>query len=141
MSWKNGLKKKQTKFGVQRTLSGESIANLEPIDEAIREKEKAVKSLEAKRKREAERLVVANRKGQKNLEKEDECINDSDLRIDRFEELIQTTKLLIRLVKQADASPNSSFKVEIAEAYNTMIGTYNEVYTDMFCFKNQLEDE
>lgn len=141
MTWKSGLKKKQTKFGFQRTLGGESIANLDPIDEAIREKEKADKSLTERRGREAERLAVANRKGQKNLEKEDECINDSDLRIDRFEELIQNTKLLITLVKQSDASPNRDFRVEIAEAYNTMIGTYNEIYTDMFCFKNQLDDK
>jgi hypothetical protein len=141
MTWENGLKKKQTKFGLQRTLDGENIINLDPIQEAIEEKKRSEEAEAQRKKREAERLAVANREGQENLEKGGECIDDADLRIDRFEELIEVARNLITLVKRADSSPNRSFNVEIAEAYNTLIGTYNEIYADMFCFKNQLNDE
>jgi len=141
MIWQDGLRKKQTKFGLQRTLDGKNIADINPIEEIVAERKKANKSLAERKKREAERLAVANRKGQTTLEKENECVNDSDLRIDRFEELIEICKNLITLIKQSDVSTTRDFRVEIAEAYNTLSGTYNEIYMDMFCFKNQLDNE
>tara|TARA_R110002020_G_scaffold378678_2_gene589665 strand:- start:5920 stop:6336 length:417 start_codon:yes stop_codon:yes gene_type:complete len=138
MSWQDGLKKKQTKFGFQRTLGGESIANLDPIEEAVRQKEKADKSLSERKKREAERLAVANRKGQEKLKKE---ITDTDLRIDRFEELIEQIQIMIDLINERERDPDNSYRVKIAEAYNTLLGSFNEVREDMFQFKIELDLE
>ena len=138
MSWQDGLKKKQTKFGFQRTLSGESIVNLDPIEEAVRQKERADKSLSERKKREAERLAVANRKGQENLKKE---ITDTDLRIDRFEELIEQIQIMIDLINERENNPDVNYRVKIAEAYNTLLGSFNEVREDMFQFKNELDLE
>jgi len=138
MSWRNNLKKKQTKFGFQRTLEGESIANLDPIDEAVREKEKADKSLTARRGREAERLAVANRKGQETLEKE---ITSTDLRVDRFEELIEQIQIMLDLINERENNPDNNYRVKIAEAYNTLLGSFREVREDMFEFKTELDLE
>ena len=138
MSWRNNLKKKQTKFGFQRTLEGESIANLDPIDEAVREKEKADKSLTARRGREAERLAVANRKGQETLEKE---ITSTDLRVDRFEELIEQIQIMLDLINERENNPDNNYRVKIAEAYNTLLGSFQEVREDMFEFKTELDLE
>jgi len=138
MSWRNNLKKKQTKFGFQRTLEGESIANLDPIDEAVREKEKADKSLSERKKREAERLAVANRKGQETLEKE---ITSTDLRVDRFEELIEQIQIMLDLINERENNPDNNYRVKIAEAYNTLLGSFREVREDMFEFKTELDLE
>ena len=138
MSWQDGLKKKQTKFGFQRTLGGENIANLDPIEEAVRQKDKADKSLSERKRREAERLAVANRKGQENLKKE---ITDTDLRIDRFEELIEQIQIMIDLINERERDPDNSYRVKIAEAYNTLLGSFKEVREDMFEFKNELDLE
>jgi len=139
--WKDGLKKKQTKFGFQRTLDGESIANLDPIEEAVRQKEKADKSLSERKKREEERLKVAQREGQTTLEKEDGCIIDTDVRIDRFEEMIEICKDLIVLIKRADASPDTDFEPQIVTAYNNLMGSYKEIFEDLFCLRDQLKDK
>jgi hypothetical protein len=139
--WKDGLKKKQTKFGFQRTLAGESIANLDPIEEAVRQKEKADKSLSERKKREDKRLKVAQRKGQTTLEKEDDCIIDTDLRIDRFEEMIQICKDLIVLIKRADNSPDTDFEPQIVSAYNSLMGINKEIFEDLFCLRDQLKDK
>lgn len=136
--WKDGLKKKQTKFGFQRTLAGEGIANLDPIEEAVRQKEKADKSLSERKKREESRLAVANRKGQKTLEKE---ITNTDLRIDRFEELIEQIQIMIDLINERENNPDNNYRVKIAEAYNTLLGSFQEVREDMFEFKNELDLE
>lgn len=138
MSWQDGLKKKQTKFGFQRTLGGENIANLDPIEEAVRQKEEADKSLSERKRREAERLAVANRKGQENLKKE---ITDTDLRIDRFEELIEQIQIMIDLINEREYNPDVNYRVKIAEAYNTLLGSFNEVREDMFQFKIELDLE
>lgn len=139
--WKDGLKKKQTKFGFQRTLGGESIANLDPIEEAVRQKEKADKSLSERKKREEERLKVAQRKGQTVLEKEDDCIVDTDLRIDRFEEMIDICRELIMLIKRADVSPDTDFEPQIVSTYNGLMTIYREIYEDLFCLRDQLKDK
>jgi len=139
--WKDGLKKKQTKFGFQRTLAGESIANLDPIEEAVRQKEKADKSLSERKKREDKRLKVAQRKGQTTLEKEDDCIIDTDLRIDRFEEMIQICKDLIVLIKRADNSPDTDFEPQIVSAYKSLMGINKEIFEDLFCLRDQLKDK
>ena len=138
MNWKDGLKKKQTKFGFQRTLGGESIANLDPIEEAVRQQEKANKSLSERKKREAERLAVANRKGQQNFKKE---ITSTDLRVDRFEELIEQIQIMIDLIYERENNPDGNYRVKIAEAYNTLLGSFKEVREDMFEFKNELDLE
>ena len=138
MSWQDGLKKKQTKFGFQRTLGGESIVNLDPIEEAVRQKEKADKSLSERKKREAERLAVANRKGQQNFKKE---ITSTDLRVDRFEELIEQIQMMIDLINERERDPDNSYRVKVAEAYNTILGSFNEVREDMFQFKIELDLE
>ena len=138
--WKDGLKKKQTKFGFQRTLDGESIANLDPIEEAVRQKKKDDKSLSERKKREDERLKVAQSKGQTTLEKEDDCIIDTDLRIDRFEEMIEICKDLIVLIKRADSSPDTDFEPQIVGAYNNLMGSYKEIFEDLFCLRDQLKD-
>lgn len=136
--WKDSLKKKQTKFGFQRTLAGDKVANLDLIEEAVRQKEKADKFLSERKKREKKKLAVANRKGQEKLKKE---ITSTDLRVDRFEELIEQIQIMIDLINERENNPDDNYRVKIAEAYNTLLGSFQEVREDMFEFKNELDLE
>ena len=139
MTWQETIKGQKKLFVRNKTLNDKEVLldNTPALTEEQRlrdeEKERKLKFILA-----AEERV---KPGQQQLAKEDDCITDNDLRIDRFEELIENIKQLITLTKYADSQPNRNYRKEIAEAYNTLIGTYNEIYEDMFCFKNQLDNE
>ena len=139
MSWQETIKGQKKLFVRNKTLNDKEVLldNTPALTEEQRlrdeEKERKLKFILA-----AEERI---KPGQQQLAKEDDCITDNDLRIDRFEELIENINQLITLTKYADSQPNRNYRKEIAEAYNTLIGTYNEVYEDMFCFKNQLDNE
>tara|TARA_R110001592_G_scaffold41848_4_gene136345 strand:- start:9299 stop:9718 length:420 start_codon:yes stop_codon:yes gene_type:complete len=139
MSWQETIKGQKKLFVRNKTLNDKEVLldNTPALSEEQKLRE-AKENQKLKFKLEAERRI---KPGQQQLAKEDDCITDNDLRIDRLEELIENINQLITLTKYSDSQPNRNFRKEIAEAYNTLIGTYNEVYEDMFCFKNQLDNE
>ena len=143
MSWQETIKGQKKLFVRNKTLDGKEVLldNTPALTEEQKLRE-AKENQKLKFKLESERRI---KPGQQQLAKQEDpihgCITDVDLRIDRFEELIENINQLITLTKYADSQPNRSFRKEIAEAYNTLIGTYNEVYEDMFCFKTQLDNE
>ena len=139
MSWQETIKGQKKLFVRNKTLNDKEV--LLDNTPALSEEQKLRETKENQKlkfKLEAERRI---KPGQQQLAKEDDCITDNDLRIDIFQEMVDNLKLLISLVKQSDSSPDKSFRVQIAEAYNTLMGTYNEIYEDMLCFKNQLDNE
>ena len=139
MSWQETIKGQKKLFVRNKTLNDKEV--LLDNTPALSEEQKL---RDEEKERRLKFILAAEEKvkpGQQQLAKEDDCITDNDLRIDRLEELIENINQLITLTKYSDSQPNRNFRKEIAEAYNTLIGTYNEVYEDMFCFKNQLDNE
>ena len=49
--------------------------------------------------------------------------------------------LMIDLINERENNPDVNYRVKIAEAYNTLLGSFNEVREDMFQFKNELDLE
>ena len=139
MSWQETIKGQKKLFVRNKTLNDKEV--LLDNTPALSEEQKL---RDEEKERRLKFILAAEEKvkpGQQQLAKEDDCITDNDLRIDIFQEMVDNLKLLISLVKQSDSSPDKSFRVQIAEAYNTLMGTYKEIHEDMLCFKNQLDNE